>query len=276
MDLDFTTLASRVAAQAEVLGCVILSRDGLVLGSFPPNGERDITPGLLRFAALGEPERGFVQFSDELWAYVRQDAYAAFAVAEAGTRPGVLLDYLEQALEVAEEARSDRTAARAPVRVDLKRKGIRPGRTLRAMQSSAEEEFRSVVASNPAAEPAGRAAEDPQDRSLEMALAEAVAQAPEPDQAATFGGPEPVQEASFRGPDPVHAAPVADPVPPGDDEHGWSADPGAEEHDAAPFNDPEPPPGERHTRSDEIDRVALAREFASLLQEGPGAVEEGR
>src|SRR6266542_2547196 len=140
MDLDFTTLASRVAAQAEVLGCVILSRDGLVLGSFPPNGERDITPGLL-------------------------------------------LDYLEQALEVAEEARSDRIAARAPVRVDLKRKGIRPGRTLRAMQSSAEEEFRSVVASNPAAEPAGRAAEDPQDRSLEMALAEAVAQAPEPDQA---------------------------------------------------------------------------------------------
>src|SRR5262249_58445873 len=30
MDPDFTALASRVAARAEVLGCLILSRDGLV------------------------------------------------------------------------------------------------------------------------------------------------------------------------------------------------------------------------------------------------------
>ena len=77
MDLDFTALASRVAARAEILGCVILSRDGLVLGAFPPNGEQDITPGLMRFAALGEPERGFVQFSDELWAYLRQGSERA-------------------------------------------------------------------------------------------------------------------------------------------------------------------------------------------------------
>src|SRR5207302_4081060 len=91
MDLDFTALASRVAARAEVLGCVILSRDGLVLGSFPPNGEQDITPGLLRFTGLGEPRRGFVEFVEEMWAYVRHGTYAVFAVAEPGTRPGVLL-----------------------------------------------------------------------------------------------------------------------------------------------------------------------------------------
>ena len=85
MDPDFTALASRVAARAEVLGCVILSRDGLVLGAFPPHGEQDITPGLLRFASLGDPDRGFAQFSDELWAYVREGSYAAFAVAESST-----------------------------------------------------------------------------------------------------------------------------------------------------------------------------------------------
>ncbi|HEX9375076.1 MAG TPA: hypothetical protein VGB19_02385 [Actinomycetota bacterium] len=265
MDLDFTALASRVAARAEVLGCVLLSRDGLVLGSFPPNGERDITPGLLRFAALGEPERGFVQFSDELWAYVRQDSYAAFAVAEAGTRPGVLLDYLEQALQVAEEARYDRTAAREPVHVDLNRKGIRPGRILRAMQSGAEDEFRSVVTSQPAPEPAGPPAADQGDAAVEMAVAEAVAQAGEPQPAPAFEASEPRQ-----------APPSTAPGFSGAAGGGWGDAPAAEVPQRAPYGDPEPPTAEAHPRTDEIDRVALAREFASLLQEGPGGVEEGR
>src|SRR5438093_590734 len=52
MDIDFTALASRVAARAEVVGCVILSRDGLVLGAFPPGGERDVTPAWLRFVPV--------------------------------------------------------------------------------------------------------------------------------------------------------------------------------------------------------------------------------
>src|SRR5438093_353977 len=129
MDIDFTALASRVAARAEVLGCVILSRDGLVLGAFPPGGERDVTPAWLRFASVGDPERGFVEFGAELWAYVRQGPYAAFAVGAPGTRAGILLDYLEQALLAAEDSRDQRAAVRAPETVDLNREhfgSIRP------------------------------------------------------------------------------------------------------------------------------------------------------
>jgi hypothetical protein len=152
MDPDFTALASRVAARAEVLGCVILSRDGLVLGSFPPNGEGDITPGLLRFAQLGDPERGFVQFPDEVWAYVTHGSYAAFAVAGAGTRPGILIDYLEQALEVAGEARINRSAVSEPLHVDLSPKVARIGRGLRATSNVPAEELRAAVAAPPTQE----------------------------------------------------------------------------------------------------------------------------
>ncbi|MFL5799130.1 MAG: hypothetical protein ACJ77A_14520 [Actinomycetota bacterium] len=149
MDPDFTALASRVAARAEVLGCVILSRDGLVLGSFPPNGEGDITPGLLRFAQLGDPERGFVQFPDEVWAYVTHGSYAAFAVAGAGTRPGILIDYLEQALEVAGDARITRFAVSEPLHVDLSPKVARIGRGLRATSNVPAEELRASVTAAP-------------------------------------------------------------------------------------------------------------------------------
>src|SRR5438046_7189964 len=100
MEIDFSALASRVAAFGDVLGCIILSPDGLVLGSFPPaDGDGDgIKPAWLRFATLGEPERGFVKIDGQVWGYVSAGSYAAFAVATGTTRPGVLLDHLEQTL----------------------------------------------------------------------------------------------------------------------------------------------------------------------------------
>src|SRR2546430_7284474 len=100
MEIDFSALASRVAAFSDVLGCIILSTDGLVLGSFPPaDGDGDgIKKAWLRFAAIGEPERGFVKIDNQLWAYVSSGSYAAFAVAAGSTRPGILLDHLEQTL----------------------------------------------------------------------------------------------------------------------------------------------------------------------------------
>ena len=63
MDTDYSALASRVAAFSDVLGCIILSSDGLVLGSFPPaDGDGDgIKAAWLRFAGIGNPERGFVK-----------------------------------------------------------------------------------------------------------------------------------------------------------------------------------------------------------------------
>ncbi len=112
---DFSVLASRIAVSVgEVRGCVLLSRDGLVLGSYPVQEESLVKPAWLRFAALGDPEKGFVEFGDELWVYVRRGPYAAFAVSAATVRPGLLMDQLEQALLAAEEARSRREALKVP------------------------------------------------------------------------------------------------------------------------------------------------------------------
>jgi len=343
MDPDFSALASRLAARAEVLGCVILSRDGLVLGAFPPHGEQDITPGLLRFAALGDPERGFAQFSDELWAFVRAGAYAAFAVAEHGTRPGVLLDYLEQALLVAEEARLERSAVSEPAHVDLERKGIRPGRELRAAASAADEFRAAVFASEreaAAAHPAQdlpavpRLGDGALDEAIAAALAEGAADGPtgstEHEPAAAFAiepevgeishelvGDEPSDEQQL--PQDADQDPWQTPgarwqesgagEPPGhppdegpDDAHHMGGDQDSAEvpgqpqkqvseqmadwiptHGAEHEPGPEEPPDEAHLRRpyqatgspEEIDRVALAREFAQLLQEGPGGAEAG-
>src|SRR5947207_12642937 len=120
MEIDFSTLASRVAAFSDVLGCIILSTDGLVLGCFPPSDEDGPKPAWVKFAALGEPERGFVKFADkEVWAYVQTGPYAAFAVATGATRPGVLLDHMEQTLLVAGESRDQLRVGRPPGRIEL-------------------------------------------------------------------------------------------------------------------------------------------------------------
>ena len=69
----------------------------------------------MRFAGVGDPERSYVEFPDQIWAFVRRGSYAAFAVAEVGVRPGVLVDTLEQALMSAEQERViDRRRMRLP------------------------------------------------------------------------------------------------------------------------------------------------------------------
>src|SRR3972149_2528034 len=56
---DFSALASRIAVGVgEVRGCLILSRDGLVLGSFPAGDESVAKPAWLRFAGVGGPGEG--------------------------------------------------------------------------------------------------------------------------------------------------------------------------------------------------------------------------
>jgi hypothetical protein len=106
---EFLALAARVAASVrELRGVLILSRDGLVLGAFPEGDEALIKPTWLRFAGLGEPEKGFVEFADELWVYVRRGPYASFAVSGSHARPGLVMDQLEQMLLAAEEVRAKR------------------------------------------------------------------------------------------------------------------------------------------------------------------------
>ena len=112
---DFSALASRIAiGVGGVRGCLILSRDGLVLGSFPPGDEDLVKPAWLRFAALGDPEKGFLQYGEETWVYVRRGPYAAFALAEPSVRAGLVIEQLEQALLTAEEARAKREALKIP------------------------------------------------------------------------------------------------------------------------------------------------------------------
>src|SRR6266536_2463898 len=112
---DYSALAQRTAVSVpEVRGCLILSRDGLVLGAYPDGDEAPAKAAWLRFCALGEPERSFIEFSDQTWAFVKHGRYGAFAVAEPGVRPGLLVDQLEQVLLVAEEGRSKRDMLRVP------------------------------------------------------------------------------------------------------------------------------------------------------------------
>jgi hypothetical protein len=94
----------------------MLSRDGLVLGAHPEGDAEAYTKSAwIRFAALGDAERSYVEFPDQTWAFVRRGSYAAFAVADASVRPGVLVDLLEQALMAGEVERvHDREAMRLP------------------------------------------------------------------------------------------------------------------------------------------------------------------
>ena len=86
----------------------------MILGEHPAGDEASVKPAWLRFAALGDVDKGYVEFPDQLWAFARPGPYAAFAIAAPSSRPGLLIDQMEQALLAAEEARSRREALKAP------------------------------------------------------------------------------------------------------------------------------------------------------------------
>jgi hypothetical protein len=112
---DFSALAATLAASVgDVRGCLVLSRDGLVLGAYPEGDDSSVKPAWLRFASLGEPERGFLQFGVEVWCYVRRGPYAAFATTGISVRPGLVIDQMEMVLLAAEETRSKREGLRGP------------------------------------------------------------------------------------------------------------------------------------------------------------------
>jgi hypothetical protein len=114
---DYSVLAQRVSLSITgVRGCLMLSRDGMILGAHPEgDGEVELRAAWVRFAGLGDPERSYVEFPDQIWAFVRRGSYGAFAVADVGVRPGVLVDMLEQALMAGEQERAtDRDMMRLP------------------------------------------------------------------------------------------------------------------------------------------------------------------
>jgi hypothetical protein len=112
---DFNALAARMAGVVDdVRGCLIVSRDAMVLGAYPEDAETALKPAWLRFCALGDAERGFVHIGAELWSFARRGRHAAFVVTGAATRPGLVLDHIDQALALADEARSDRGGLKLP------------------------------------------------------------------------------------------------------------------------------------------------------------------
>jgi hypothetical protein len=156
---DYSALAQRVSTSVTgVRGCLMLSRDGMVLGAHPEGeAETHIRFCWMRFATVGDPERSYVEFPDQVWAFVRRGGYSAFAVADAGVRPGVLVDLLEQALMVGEQDRArDRDTMRlpeAPVAPSGKPR-ISMHKQERAEREDILASAPSEVASPPRAEPA--------------------------------------------------------------------------------------------------------------------------
>jgi hypothetical protein len=114
---DYSALAQRVSLSiAGIRGCLMLSRDGMILGAHPEGEpESGLRAAWVRFAGVGDPERSYIEFPDQIWAFVRRGSYGAFAVADVGVRPGVLVDMLEQALMAGEQDRAtDREMMRLP------------------------------------------------------------------------------------------------------------------------------------------------------------------
>ncbi len=116
MSIDFAALTQAVVAGLpDVRSCLLVSRDGLALSASPATEEGRTLDVWTRIAALGDVERGFVTVRDEVWVFCRRGAYGAVATAASTTRPGLVLDRLEQMVLVAEEARVRRDAVRTSV-----------------------------------------------------------------------------------------------------------------------------------------------------------------
>ncbi len=235
---EFSALAARVAASVvELRGCLILSRDGLVLGAFPAGEEGLVKSAWLRFAVVGEPEKGFIEFGDEIWTYVRRGQYAAFAVSGLGVRPGLLIDQMDQMLYTAEEVRARREALRIPEASPASSDQPRGYLDRETRPSVPTPTLSPTPTRGTAAGPAGPPSAPTEPPPLRQ-MAPEPALTPEPPQ------PEPTPEPSAEGP---------------------SAEPPSTA-EPAPAKGPSSEPAEEDKKT-EVDRVALAQELSKLLQE---------
>lgn len=285
---DFNVLAISLGqGMADVRGCLVLSRDGLVLGAHPAESERATTRAWIRFATLGDPERGFVQFGTETWCYVRRAPYAGFAVAGPEERGGLVIDHMEQVLEAAEERRSrqdglrETEAATEAARseptpyLDLERPApdplvIDPPASIEARPFSPE----PAMIDEPVRDH-GETIDEPVRDDAETVerpagpFAELEVDAPERDarpsweRTPSIAIPDP-ERWPLRDPRP-DAEPQLEPVDEVDEGSGAGpeADPGIglEPEDKAEEED------------DDVDRFSLAREFGRLLQGGDGPTD---
>jgi hypothetical protein len=208
----------------------MLSRDGMILGAHPEGeAETHIRASWMRFAAVGDPERSYVEYPDQVWAFVRRGGYSAFAVADAGVRPGVLVDLLEQALMVGEQDRA------------------RDRETMRLPEALAAPSGKPRISMHKQERPA--------------------APVPVPSEVTSQAATEATvsDEAKEQTPPSSEAEPApADPAPTAENERPETeeASPSREEPDRAEG----PDRAEKKEEESEVDRILLAKEFAGLLQ----------
>ncbi|HEX6131940.1 MAG TPA: hypothetical protein VF044_09420 [Actinomycetota bacterium] len=271
---DYSALAQRVAVSVGgVRGSLILSRDGLILGAFPDD-ESAVKPAWLRFAALGEPQRGFVEFGDQIWAYVHRGPYASFVVAGTGARPGVLIDRMEQALLAAEEARTKREPLRVPDPAQAP-----SGKPRTSLHPPAIREQPAEVAEVAAASDAVR----PDARAWRRdGVADRSAEASAPHEGVDVDGDgTAVPRDGDRGGEPDAGGGAADPraadaeaVDVGPRADGTSAPPGPGSSLQREPRTLAGAAGRADEDEAEIDRVMLAKEFSGLLQADADGDEE--
>jgi hypothetical protein len=227
---DYSALAQRVSMSVTgVRGCLMLSRDGMVLGAHPEGeAETHIRASWMRFAAVGDPERSYVEYPDQVWAFVRRGGYSAFAVADAGVRPGVLVDLLEQALMVGEQDRA------------------RDRETMRLPEAPAAPSGKPRISMHKQERPAAPAP-------VPSEVTQPAAEAKVSDEATEHTPPS--SEAEPAPADPAASPEKERPEP-------QKEPPSREEPDRAE----RPDRGERKEEESEVDRILLAKEFAGLLQ----------
>ncbi|MBI3648776.1 MAG: hypothetical protein HY240_08515 [Actinobacteria bacterium] len=251
---DFAALAQRVALSGEdVRGCLILSRDGLVLGAFPSGDDSVAKAAWLKFArSLGDPERSFVEFAEQVWVFARRGPYSAFALGGPGVRPGVLLESVEQALLSAEQSRSNRDALKVP-----EAPSAPTGKPRTSLHPQSDRQ--APVAAGPA--PAATSAQAPRRAADAPPRAPSRSPSEAPAQASPAAGaparPGPRRESPPGGDEPAPAAPEPSEKPhPKRPEPRLVGQPKKEEDEG------------------EVDRVLLAQEFSGLLQM-PDGDDEG-
>jgi hypothetical protein len=228
---DYSALALRVSMSITgVRGCLMLSRDGMVLGAHPEGeAETHLRSSWMRFSAVGDPERSYVEYPDQVWAFVRRGGYSAFAVADAGVRPGVLVDLLDQALMVGEQDRArDRETMRLPEA---------PAAPSGKPRISMHKQERPATPTPAPSEVTSQAAEAP------VSDEAAVAAAP-----SSEAEPAPADPGAEAGNDPSDR----------EEEHPDRSEPpdGRDGSDRP----------EKKEEESEVDRILLAKEFAGLLQ----------
>jgi hypothetical protein len=228
---DYSALALRVSMSITgVRGCLMLSRDGMVLGAHPEGeAETHLRSSWMRFAAVGDPERSYVEYPDQVWAFVRRGGYSAFAVADAGVRPGVLVDLLDQALMVGEQDRArDRETMRLPEA---------PAAPSGKPRISMHKQERPATPTPAPSEVTSQAAE----ATVSDDATAAAPPSPEAEPAPADPGEEPGNDPSDR-----------------EEEHPDRSEP--------PDGREGPDRPEKKEEESEVDRILLAKEFAGLLQ----------